>query len=51
MRRLREKPEDYLRPGTFLAVLAADPFLEPGLEGLREARSEAVVYGLVEEAP
>lgn len=51
LQRLEEEPAAYLRPGTYLAVLAGDPFLEPGLDGLRDVRREALVYGFLEETP
>lgn len=51
LRRLTENPAAYLRPATYLAVLADDPFLEPGIDGLRQVRREALVYGFLEELP
>lgn len=36
-----------LRPRTYIAELEGCPFLEEGLRGLRQKRSESVVYGIM----
>lgn len=41
-----EKPELYLAPGTYLAVLDAAPFNEPGLRNARQAKAKTLVYGI-----
>jgi hypothetical protein len=47
---LTKAPTDYLAPGAYLAELAGSPFLEPGIEGLKEHRTECVVVGYYGEA-
>lgn len=46
---LVEHPAAHLRPGTYVARLAASPFLERALRDVREARTEAVVYGILDD--
>lgn len=47
---LTKTPTDYLAPGAYLAELAGSPFLEPGIEGLKEHRTQCVVVGYYGEA-
>lgn len=42
-------PATLLAPMTYVAVLDGAPFIERGLERVKKMRSEAVVYGLLEE--
>ncbi len=43
---LQDRPERWLRPGTYMAVIDQGcPFLESGLDGVRNHRRKAVVYG------
>jgi len=37
---------NYLRPGTYLAVLNSSPFIEPGLSGTRQRPAPSIVYGV-----
>jgi len=46
---LRQRPEDYLRPGTYLAVLEGNPFVESALPGARPTKCETVVFGILGE--
>lgn len=46
--RLEQEPVGYLRPGSYLAVAAASPFVEEGLAGVDRTRLRAVIYGLLE---
>lgn len=48
--RLASTPEEYLVSGTYLAELTGSPFLEPGIEGLKEHRTRCVVLGYYGEA-
>ncbi|NLX04697.1 MAG: hypothetical protein GXY33_06105 [Phycisphaerae bacterium] len=43
-------PRPYLQNGTYLAVLEASAFLEPGLQNAQIEKSEFLVYGLFSEA-
>ncbi len=47
--RLEQDPAGYLRPGTYLAVARASPFLEAGLAGLDRESLKTVIYGIFEE--
>ncbi|MGH9844026.1 MAG: hypothetical protein ACREEM_35290 [Blastocatellia bacterium] len=38
-------PAEFLTPGTYLAVLDASPFVEPGLSGAKERKARTLVYG------
>ena len=51
IRRLEQEPERYLRPGSYLAVARASPFLEAGLEKVDRATLKAVIYGLLQDTP
>lgn len=46
-----EAPAKLLQPGTYLAWLSDDPFLEPGLQKIGERRVEALVYGFSRREP
>ena len=46
---LHQRPEDYLRPGTYLAVLEGNPFVEAALAGARPTKCETVVFGILGE--
>ena len=46
---LHQRPEDYLRPGTYLAVLEGNPFVEAALPGARPVKCETVVFGILGE--
>jgi hypothetical protein len=48
LRRLRQEPERYLRPGTYLAVAPGSPFIEEGLTDVDRANERAVIYGIAE---
>lgn len=47
---LANEPEAYLKPRFYLAELAGSPFLEPGIEGLKDHRTQCVVLGYFGEA-
>lgn len=47
--RLKINPEEYLRPGCYIAVLEACPFIEEGLRNVTEKQYSAVVYGILAE--
>ena len=42
-------PEQYLRPGCYIAVLDAAPFIEEGLRKVREKQYSSIVYGILAE--
>lgn len=46
---LTERPQDYLRPGCYVAALDGSPFLEPGLAGAADVTARTVVYGILKE--
>ena len=46
LRRIEQEPGSYLRPGTWLAVARASPFIEAGLDGLDRRTEKAVIYGI-----
>ncbi|HET6441704.1 MAG TPA: hypothetical protein VFH53_04940 [Phycisphaerae bacterium] len=46
---LHQRPADYLRPGTYLAVLEGNPFVESALPGARPVKCETVVFGILGE--
>jgi hypothetical protein len=46
-RYLTERPQEYLRPGCYLAELDDTPFLEEGLRGAVAHESRSVVYGIL----
>jgi len=45
LNRLRRDPRRYLRPGSYIAVLAEEPFVESGLDKAGEREGATVVYG------
>ena len=47
--RLKTKPEQYLRPGCYIATLETAPFIEKGLQKVSEERYSSVVYGILAE--
>jgi hypothetical protein len=44
---LTTRPEDYLLPDCYLAVLESTPFMEEGMRGARPRNSRSVVYGIM----
>jgi len=44
---LEANPADHLRPGSYLAVTAAAPFVEPGLDADDPPRERSAIYGLL----
>ncbi len=46
LQRLEQEPAKYLRPGTWIAVARASPFIETGLDDLDRATEKAVIYGI-----
>jgi hypothetical protein len=50
MTNLPKHPEGYLTPGTYLAELAATPFVEEGLRGARPERAWSLVLGTLKGA-
>ncbi|MBN1788019.1 MAG: hypothetical protein JW806_06450 [Sedimentisphaerales bacterium] len=47
--RIIAKPEKYLRPGTYIAVLEASPFIEQPLKKAKiQKKSESLIIGIVE---
>ena len=47
--RLKAKPEQYLRPGCYIAILETSPFIEKGLQKVNEERYNSIVYGILAE--
>ena len=47
--RLKITPEKYLRPGCYIASLNTSPFIEEGLQNVREKQYSSVVYGILDE--
>jgi hypothetical protein len=45
---LTSRPEEFLRPGTYIAWLDGCPFVEEGLPDVKEKKRTAVVYGILE---
>ena len=43
--------QHWLRPRTFLALLDSCPFMEEGLRGVKDRKSDAAVYGIMKETP
>ncbi|MFW5870997.1 MAG: hypothetical protein ACOCVH_00765 [Verrucomicrobiota bacterium] len=43
------KPAAFLRPSSYIAVLAENPFMEEGLQGRKELEGRAVVVGFLKE--
>ena len=46
---LKINPQKYLRPGCYIAILEAAPFIEEGLRKVTEKRYSSVVYGILAE--
>jgi hypothetical protein len=44
---LSAKPEEYLRPGCYIAVLDSAPFLQPGISSATHRASRSVVFGVM----
>ena len=44
---LKISPEKYLRPGCYIAFLEASPFIEEGLQNVKEKQYSSVVYGIL----
>ena len=42
-------PQAHLRPGCYIAVLKASPFIEAGLESHSEWKAQTVIYGVMKE--
>lgn len=47
--RVAEHPEEYLRPGCYIAVLEDTPFLENGYRDGQPRESRSVVFGIMKE--
>ncbi len=48
---MKTSPNEYLNPGTYIAVLDDLPFLEQGLKDTQSRRMQSVVYGISKDAP
>ena len=46
---LKTEPEQYLRPGCYIAILETSPFIEKGLQKVNEERYSSIVYGILAE--
>jgi hypothetical protein len=46
---LESVPEQYLRPGTYIAVTQELPFVEPGVEYVQTKKTRSVVYGILKD--
>lgn len=46
---MAKKPADYLRPGTYLAVIDDAPFLDQGLRHTQSRRARSIVFGIMKE--
>jgi hypothetical protein len=44
-------PQSYLRPGCYVAVLEATPFIEEGLTKVKTRKCRSVVYGILRDFP
>ena len=49
MEELVINPEDYLRPGCYIASLDAAPFIEEGLRKVKKKQYSSIVYGILAE--
>ena len=47
--RLTSTPQEYLRPGCYIATLGTSPFIEEGLRNLTHKQYSSVVYGILAE--
>ncbi len=48
LRHMEQEPEKFLRPGTWIAVARASPFIEVALERLDRQILKSVIYGIAE---
>ncbi len=48
---LAARPEEFLRPGTYVALLDGAPFLEMGLRSAQLRPGHSVVFGILKEVP
>jgi hypothetical protein len=46
---MAKNPADYLRPGTYLAVIDDAPFLDQGLRHAQSRRARSIVFGVMKE--
>ncbi len=46
LRQMEQEPQTYLRPGTYVAVLEENPFVETGLRGAVGGNCRTLVYGI-----
>ncbi len=44
---LKTEPEEYLRPGCYIATLETAPFIEKGLQKVSEERYSSTIYGIL----
>ena len=44
---LKTEPEEYLRPGCYIAILETSPFIEKGLQKVSEEQYSSTVYGVL----
>ncbi len=51
MKELAINPNKYLRPGTYIAVMDENPFIESGLGKAHARESRAIVYGIADMQP
>ena len=49
MEQLTTNPEQYLRPGSYIAALDATPFIEEGLKKVKKKQYSSIVYGILAE--
>ena len=47
--RLTSTPQEYLRPGCYIATLGTSPFIEEGLRNVTHRQYSTVVYGILAE--
>ncbi|MCI0684810.1 MAG: hypothetical protein L0Y71_22160 [Gemmataceae bacterium] len=46
---MTKKPADYLRPGTYIAVIDDAPFIDQGLRRAQSRRALSIVFGVMKE--
>ena len=46
---LKINPQEYLRPGCYIAFLDDSPFIEEGLQKVTEKRYSSIVYGILDQ--
>ena len=44
---ISRRPDNYLRPGSYIAVLEGTPFIEPGLDNAEPRMCRSIVYGIM----